>query len=71
MKNSDLLDRPTDPTPAEKTTRTGLALRAPEVRTPARETEKQSVIDTSKMSQAQREALELTEAARTVVTVEA
>jgi alkylation response protein AidB-like acyl-CoA dehydrogenase len=56
MKNSDLLDAPLKkvPPPAEPP-------RPPE---PAAEREPASVIDTSKMSREQREALELTEAAR-------
>jgi alkylation response protein AidB-like acyl-CoA dehydrogenase len=65
MKNSDLLDRPTDPTAAEKVTSSTSSHRH-ETPPGGLDPEKPSVIDTSKMSHAQREALELTEAARTV-----
>lgn len=60
MKNSDLLEPPAAPKPVAPASATPPPPAAP------REREPESVIDTSKMSQAQREALELTEAARTI-----
>jgi alkylation response protein AidB-like acyl-CoA dehydrogenase len=62
MKSSDLLEAP--PPAATKAPASPPPATAPASLPPEREHE--SVIDTSKMSPAQREALELTEAARTV-----
>ena len=62
MKPSDLLEPPT-PNPSKTPAPPEPINLAP---TPPPEREPETVIDTSKMSQAQREALELTEAARTV-----
>jgi alkylation response protein AidB-like acyl-CoA dehydrogenase len=59
MKSSDLLEPPT--TPSVPSSASG---GTPALPPPPAEREPASVIDTSKMSQAQREALELTEAAR-------
>jgi alkylation response protein AidB-like acyl-CoA dehydrogenase len=66
MKNSDLLEPHTPPAASDRSASgaTHAAYRSTPEKTPEREPA--SVIDTSKMSQAQREALELTEAARTV-----
>src|SRR4051812_27917539 len=62
MKNSDLLEPP-----SAKPSASSAPAPIPTVPVePSRDAEPTSVIDTSKMSQAQREALELTEAARTV-----
>ena len=61
MKTPDLLEPPTAP----KTVSVAPApVSEPSSATPPAEREPETVIDTSKMSQAQREALELTEAAR-------
>jgi alkylation response protein AidB-like acyl-CoA dehydrogenase len=62
MKNSDLLDAPLTK-PAVPSSPESAAL-PPAARTLENEAETQTVIDTSKMSHGQREALELTEAAR-------
>src|SRR4051812_8633014 len=72
MNSPDLLEPPTAPknsapTPmATKPTPAPAGSVAPAASAAAAEHEPETVIDTSKMSQAQREALELTEAARTV-----
>src|SRR4051812_19841061 len=74
MKNSDLLEPPapttkTEAGPRERAVAPSTPVVAPTnppASPPSAERDAETVIDTSKMSQAQREALELTEAARTV-----
>ena len=70
MKNSNLLEPLPQPASTNRAqggndSSASMPL-SPEMPASDRERETESVIDTSKMSQAQREALELTEAARTV-----